>query len=106
MGNGLHVSARVKRDSLYRVRDVFKAERILIVTQGYHLPRALYIAKRLGIEAAGVSADLRAYSGQTLRDVREIAARTKDYLKCLTMPQPTYLGDAIPVNGDGDLTND
>ena len=93
-------------ESLYRARDVFKAERIVIVSQGYHLYRALYIAQSLGIDAVGVSADLRTYSGQDMRDIREIAARTKDFFMCIFHPKPTYLGDAIPVSGNGDLTND
>ena len=93
-------------ESLYRARDVFKAKRVIIVTQGYHLPRALYIANQLGLEAVGVSADLRPYRGQLMRDLREIAARTKDFAKCIFKPEPTFLGDAIPVSGNGNLTND
>ena len=88
-------------ESLYRARDIFAAKRIVIVTQEYHLYRALYIADRLGLEAIGVSADLRPYSGQSIRDLREIAARTKDFMYCLFMPKPTYLGDVIPILGDG-----
>ena len=55
-----------------------KGKRILIVTQGYHLYRALYIAEKLGIEAYGVSADLRSYTKQFQYDVREVLARVKD----------------------------
>lgn len=93
-------------ESLYRARDVFQANTIVIVSQGYHLHRALYIAQSLGIDAVGVSADLRTYAGQSMRDIREIAARTKDFFMCVVQPKPTYLGDAIPVSGNGDLTND
>lgn len=93
-------------ESMYRARDIFKANKIIIVTQEYHLYRALYIARGLGLDAYGVSADLRPYSGQTYRDARELLARTKDFLTVLAKPKPTYLGDAIPVNGNGDTTND
>lgn len=93
-------------ESMYRARDIFKANKIIIVTQEYHLYRALYIARGLGLDAYGVSADLRPYSGQTYRDARELLARTKDFLTVLAKPKPTYLGDAIPVNGNGDSTND
>ncbi|MBR2848355.1 MAG: YdcF family protein [Clostridia bacterium] len=92
-------------ESLYRARDVFKAKHVVIVTQGYHLPRALYIANQLGLEAVGVSADLRPYRGQLMRDLREVAARTKDFAKCIFMPEPTFLGEVIPVSGNGNLTN-
>ncbi len=92
-------------ESLYRARDVFLAKRVVVVTQEYHLYRALYIARALGLEAWGVAADLRPYAGQGYYDLREILARTKDFFLCLLKPGPTYLGEAIPVTGDGDLTN-
>ena len=93
-------------ESIYRAKEIFKAKKIVIVTQEYHLYRSLYIANQLGIEAYGVSADPRQYVGQTYREVREILARNKDFVKCIFKPAPTYLGEAIPVSGSGDLTND
>ena len=93
-------------ESLYRARDVFQAKRVLIVTQEYHLYRALYIARALGLDAWGVSAEGGNYGGQTYRELREIAARIKDAVKCVFKPKPTFLGDAIPVSGDGNATND
>lgn len=91
-------------ESLYRARDVFEAERVLIVTQGYHLYRALYIAKALGLDAAGVAADLRPYRGQRYYDLREVLARCKDAALCIFLPEPTYLGEPIPITGSGELT--
>lgn len=93
-------------ETMYRARDVFKAQKVIIVTQEYHLYRAVYNAKMLGLEAYGVSSDLHSYAGQTYRDAREVLARCKDYAYTLFRPLPTYLGEAIPVNGDGNLTND
>lgn len=93
-------------DSVYRAKAVFQAKRVLIVTQEYHLYRALYIARALGLDAWGVSAEGGSYSGQSLRELREIAARIKDFAKCVWKPDPTFLGDPIPVSGDGDVTND
>lgn len=93
-------------ESLYRARDIFQAEKILIVTQEYHLHRALYIANALGLEAYGVSADYRSYTGQTAREIREILARNKDFFTAMIQPKPTYLGETIPISGDGNLTND
>ena len=93
-------------ESLYRAKDIFQAKRIIIVTQKYHLYRALYTADQLGIEAYGVNADLGTYGGQTYRDLREMIARAKDFCYCVLKPEPTYLGEAIPVSGDGDITND
>ena len=91
-------------ESLYRARDVFQAKKVIIVTQQYHLYRALYIADALGLEAYGVASDYRAYVGQTRMDIRELLARNKDFFTSLFQPKPTYLGEAIPVSGDGDLT--
>ena len=93
-------------DSMYRAGAIFGAKRVLIVTQAYHLPRALYIAARLGLEAAGVSCDTCRYPGQTYRDIREILARDKDFFQCILRPKPTFLGEAIPLSGSGDATND
>ena len=86
---------------MYRARDIFDAERILIVTQGYHLYRAIYDARALGLDAYGVDADLRTYAGQTFRDLREVLARVKDFAWCIFKPEPTYLGEKIPVSGTG-----
>lgn len=93
-------------ESIYRARVIFQAKKIIIVTQEYHLHRALYIAAALGIEAYGVDADYRSYSGQTARDIREILARNKDFFTSIFQPEPTYLGEAIPIWSNGDLTND
>lgn len=93
-------------ETVYRAKEIFKADKVIIVTQEYHLYRALYIAKQLGLEAYGVSADLNTYAGQSARDLREILARNKDFAGCIFKPKPTYLGKAIPISGDGDITND
>lgn len=93
-------------DSVYRAKEIFKAQKIIIVTQKYHLHRALYVAEKLGIEAYGVASDPREYRGQVVRGLREVLARDKDFFKCIIKPEPTYLGDTIPVSGNGDATND
>ena len=92
-------------ESMYRARDVFIADKIVIVTQGYHLYRALFDARALGLEAYGVMAEDVSYRGQTLRDLREILARAKDVFYCIFKPLPKYLGDVIPVSGNGNVTD-
>lgn len=93
-------------ESMYRARDIFQAERIVVVTQEYHMYRALYNAGQMGMDAYGVASDPRKYGGQKIRDAREMLARTKDFLYAIAKPKPTYLGEAIPVSGNGDATND
>ncbi len=93
-------------ESIYRAKAVFKARKIIIVSQEYHLYRAIYIAQSLGMEAYGVHSDYRNYAGQAGFDAREVLARIKDVATCIVKPAPTYLGDAIPISGNGNLTND
>ena len=93
-------------ESMYRARDIFQAKKIIIVSQEYHLYRAVYIARQLGLEAYGVSADYRSYTGQHTRQIREVLARVKDFATSVFQPKPTYLGDVIPISGNGNLTND
>ncbi|ACV61785.1 protein of unknown function DUF218 [Desulfofarcimen acetoxidans DSM 771] len=95
-------------ESLYRARDIFQAKNIIIVTQQYHLLRAVFIARELGLKAYGVAADRQDY-GIVMEKykLREIAARDKDFFNAkIIKPKPTFLGEAIPVKGDGRLTND
>lgn len=93
-------------ESMYRAKEIFQAKKILIVTQEYHLYRAVYDARALGLDAYGVASDPRTYAGQIYRDIREILARNKDFVYSIIKPEPTYLGEPIPVNGNGNLTND
>lgn len=93
-------------ESIYRAKEIFGVKKMVIVTQKYHLYRALYIANQLGIEAYGIPSNPRSYAGQSKREFREILARNKDVLKCILKPKPTYLGEAIPISGSGDVTND
>ena len=93
-------------DSFYRAREIFGVRKVVVVTQAYHLPRALWIARRMGLEAVGVACDTQRYPGQLYRDIREILARDKDFFKCIFRPLPRYLGEAIPISGSGDATND
>ena len=93
-------------ESIYRAKEIFRAKKVIIVTQKYHLYRALYIANELGLEAYGVGADPRKYVGATYRELRETLARNKDFFKCIFKPEPTYLGETIPVSSNGDITND
>ena len=91
-------------DSVYRAKNIFGAENIIIVSQKYHLYRALYISEKLDVKAAGVSANLNTYGGQLKRDIREIIARDKDFFKCIVKPEAEIMGDKIPLDGDGSIT--
>ncbi len=92
-------------ESMYRAKYVFGVKRMIIVTQRYHLYRAIYDARRMGIDAYGVAAEEIRYSGQSMRDLREILANVKDFVQTLAMPEPTVMGDPVSLEGNGDTTN-
>lgn len=93
-------------DSMYRLKNVYEVDKTLIVTQEYHLYRSIYIARKLGLNAYGVAAEPKEYTGQFYRDIREILARFKDFFQVIIEPKSTYTGATIPVIGDGNVTND
>lgn len=96
-------------ESMFRAREVFLLHDALIVTQAFHLARAVYTARTLGIDSVGIVADQRDYSRRDLArlQMREILARTKAFIDLhLLKPAPTFLGDPIPISGDGRQTWD
>lgn len=93
-------------ESLYRAKVIFGVKKLIIVSQKSHLYRALYIAKALGLEALGIAAEDISYGGDFLREIRETLARTKDMFKVMIKPMPSFLGENIPIDGDGNVTND
>lgn len=93
-------------ESMYRAKAIFCLEKPVIVTQKYHLYRAVYSARNLGLDAYGVNSDPFVYPYQYMRDLREVAARCKDFFYGIFRPQPTYLGDTIPVStSTADMTD-
>lgn len=92
-------------ESMYRADAIFELKNVIIVTQQYHLYRSVYAAKRFGMNAIGVACDTTSHENQLYRDLRELAARTKDFVYCIFKPEPTHMGDVVPVTGNGDITN-
>lgn len=88
-------------ESVYRADYIFHVKRMIVVTQKYHLYRALYGCRRMGIEALGAASDQETYRGQEYREIREILARDKDFVKWMIKPEPTFLGEVIPISGSG-----
>ena len=93
-------------DSIYRAKEIFGAEKIIIVTQKYHLYRALYIANKLRLEAYGIKSDARIYTKMPYHIIRESLARVKNFFKCINKPNPKFLGEKISLKKSGDITND
>lgn len=93
-------------DSMYRAKYIFGVNKCIVVTQEYHLYRSIYIGNAIGMETYGAPTKKIDYAGQTARNLREILARDKDFVKCIFKPEATYMGDTIPVSSNGDITND
>lgn len=93
-------------ESMYRAGYIFGVKRMVVVSQEYHLYRAIYIAKRLNIDVIGANATKSIMSGHSARLTREIFAQNKDFFKVILKPKPTFLGEKISLEGSGDVTND
>ncbi|HXK39016.1 MAG TPA: ElyC/SanA/YdcF family protein, partial [Candidatus Paceibacterota bacterium] len=85
--------------TMYRARDIFGVTSLLVATQSFHLPRAVFIARRLGMEAYGVNADVGHIFFSNY--AREIIANEKAVLELTFNRKPKYLGEKIPISGDG-----
>lgn len=88
-------------DSLYRADYIFKIKKAIISTQESHLPRALYIAERLGLEVEGIKADKHIYVDSVKQTIREKLANVKAFFNVSLKSKPKYLGKEINIEGDG-----
>lgn len=91
-------------DSMYRARYVFNAQSLLVVTQSYHLYRALFDARFLGMQATGVASDGGSYERQAFFSGREVLARINDFWKVVTNADAEYLSEPVSLEQSGDVT--
>ena len=91
-------------DSMYRLRHVFGVTKCVIVTQEYHLYRALYNASSFGIDATGVNSDLRTYTDINSYEQREFFARIKDFFQCMFNVEPDLKSEPVSLNQSGTVT--
>jgi SanA protein len=95
-------------DSMYRARDVFEVKDVTIVTQKFHMARAVCMARSLGLNAVGYAVQQNRFARRTVRfwNFREYFAMVKAFFSIIAKPKPRYLGEKIPITGDGQLTWD
>lgn len=93
-------------NTMVRARKIFQVKDAIIVTQEFHLPRAVYIARNKGIEAYGIKADKREYAAMKTLKIREALAKVKAFTEVIFNKKPKYLGDQIPITGDSKLSYD
>lgn len=93
-------------DTMYRAANVFGAQRAIVVTQTYHLYRALYAAEGLGMDVVGTPSDFHEYDGQNYYDLREVGARTKDFFQVWAKTPATEMDAPVSLEGDGDAADE
>ena len=94
-------------DSMYRAKAIFGCRKVIVVSQKFHIPRAIYLGRALGLEVYGVACDDGiTYDTAAKNEAREVLARVKAIYSAIAKPEPTYLGEAIPISGDGTVTDD
>jgi SanA protein len=93
-------------NSMVRAKEIFQVKDAVIVTQEFHLPRAVYIARSKGLNAYGIKADKRNYASINRLKFREIIANMKAFYELLINKNPRYLGEKIPITGDSRLSYD
>jgi len=93
-------------DSIYRAKNIFGIKKALVITQNFHLPRALYFTESLNVEALGCSADLHQYTDINNMKFREVFARVKAWLSVMLRANPKYMGTTYDISGNGEQTWD
>jgi SanA protein len=93
-------------DTMYRARDVFKVKSAIVFTQEFHLPRAIYIGKKMGLNVQGYVADQHEYPGNSRFARREWLANMKAWIELNIEKTPTYSGKVTPITGDSKLSHD
>jgi SanA protein len=93
-------------NSMIRARDVFMVRDAIVITQEFHLPRAVYLGNKLGLDVQGYVADKRTYARNDNYKRREWLANIKAWIELNIEQQPTFSGRQIPINGDSRLSHD
>jgi SanA protein len=93
-------------DSMYRARAVFKVQDAIVFTQDFHLPRAIYLARKFDLNIQGYKSDMRVYGGETRFRQREWLANIKAWFEININKRPSYVGEDVPITGDSSLSHD
>ncbi|MES1181178.1 MAG: ElyC/SanA/YdcF family protein, partial [Flavobacterium sp.] len=93
-------------NSMVRAKEIFNVKDAVVVTQAFHLSRAVYIARSKGLEATGIASDKHTYRSIGYLKFRESIANVKAFLEVTTNKAPHFLGESIPITGDSKLSYD
>lgn len=90
-------AGRSTYDTCFRAKEIFGVSEALLITQSFHLPRALYTCQNLGVQAQGASADRHVYTKRNYNNIREIFAMLDTFIKIHISPPEVILGDKIVI---------
>ncbi len=93
-------------NSIVRAKGIFQVKDLIIVTQEFHLPRAVYIAGKIGLKPMGLKADIQDYPKLNYFKMREYLAKIKSFFEVLLNINPRFKGPEIPITGDSGLSWD
>lgn len=95
-------------DSIYRAKEIFQVEKIILVNQEYNLYRNLYISKKFGFDAIGVKSNYTkgTYDEELKTIFQEVFNMNKDFFKCIVKSSPSHLGEITPITENGDVIID
>ncbi len=93
-------------DSIVRSEAIFEVDSVIIITQDFHLPRALFIANIKDMDVVGMNASRRNYVGEDYQNMREFFARIKAFVNVIFNSDPKFYGETIPIEGDSSLSWD
>lgn len=92
--------------TMYRAKHIFKIKRATLISQKYHLNRAIYIGNQLGVKSVGFSANKGEYLGYKYVQFRECLSRCKSFFDVLRNREPHFLGGEININGASNYSKD
>ena len=93
----MDLAGRRTYDTCYRAKEIFGVDKAILITQGYHLPRSLYLCSTFGITSTGFSATQQEYAGELYYKLREVLALYKSVLDILIIHPTPILGEKIPI---------
>lgn len=92
--------------TMYRAKHIFKIKRATLISQEYHLNRAIYIGNKLGIKSVGYSANQGEYLGYNYVSFREYGSVFKSFFDVLRNREPRFLGGEININGESNYSKE
>jgi SanA protein len=95
----LDYAGRRTYDTCFRAKNIFGVNEAILVTQNYHLPRALFTCNELGLISSGVPADQQSYSrySRLMWNIRELPASLKAIWDVWILHPIVVLGDPEPI---------